>query len=50
MNWFTAAEIAQLMGWSKAYVLKRASIDGWVRRGTKPQQYEALSIIRSGVS
>jgi len=50
MTWFTAEEIAQLTGWKKSYVLKRASLDKWVKRGTKPQQYSADSLIGSGVS
>lgn len=45
MNWLTIEEIRGLMGWSRAYALKRASLDGWTRRGTKPQQYAAESLI-----
>lgn len=45
--WFTAEEIAGLTGWTKAYVLKRASIDKWERKGTKPQQYAATSLLES---
>lgn len=50
MTWFTADEVMQLTGWSKAYVLKRASIDGWIRLGTKPQQYAASSLLARRVA
>lgn len=45
MNWLTIEEISYLMGWTVAYARKRSSLDGWKRRGTKPQQYAAESII-----
>lgn len=50
MTWLTAIEIMGLTGWSKAYVMKRASLDKWVRRGTKPQQYATSSLIARRVA
>lgn len=38
-DWFTAAEIASLMGWSVGYVHRLACRDGWRRLGTRPQKY-----------
>ncbi len=45
VTWLTVDEIIGLTGWTRAYVMKRASLDKWVRKGTKPQQYSAHSLI-----
>ena len=46
-QWLDVEAIAKLTGWSPAYVRKRSSLDGWKRRGTRPQQYDAQDVTRS---
>lgn len=45
--WMDLATVARYTGWTTAYVSKRASLDGWATRGTKPQQYSALDVAKS---
>ena len=46
-EWLDIEAIAKFTGWSRAYVRKRSSLDGWRRLGTKPQQYRARDVARS---
>lgn len=36
-----------MTGWSKAYALKRASLDHWEKLGTKPQQWSFEDVVDS---
>lgn len=37
----------KLTGWTKGYVVKRASIDQWGRLGTRPQKYRMDDVLTS---
>jgi|GEM_PF-3948169 len=47
MEWMTAEDAMVMTGWSKAYVWKRASVDHWRVRGTKPQQWAKADVVKS---
>lgn len=46
-QWLDVEAIVALTGWTRAYVMKRASLDGWKRKGTRPQQYDRHDVTRS---
>lgn len=48
-HYATASEIAAMMGWSVAYVRKRASLERWRRLGTRPQRYHLGDTAKRGV-
>lgn len=47
MEWMTAKDVMVLTGWSWGYVKKRASLDGWRAKGTRPQQWVKADVVKS---
>jgi hypothetical protein len=46
-QWLSLDDAAMLTGWAPSTVLKRASLDGWRKKGTKPQRWDSRDVIRS---
>lgn len=46
-QYLTVEEVMKLTGWTKGYVVKRASLDQWGRLGTRPQKYRMDDVLTS---